>query len=309
MLSPVLVCAETVNKGDYFAWKLSKDSLAYVDGDFISWRTDDSDDSYEFRQHFIWSDDELRSILKKVKFTNEEIEIFFEFYNHNFTDDYYIENIGKKLSNGNQIDFSASLFELYFTCVLDTMYFAEQNHTLKKLDPQKCKNFYLEAYEASVKKFNAQSSKEYRTYNTYGPLNLPITLLAQRMFDLECRAGKVTPENGTTKIDGRWVSVKIYETDSVATCSYSEETEKYKCVLNRYYNAPYKCTVSCEASFSMQDNDLVFDGNCGDTMVIPSNRPSSLLMYEVIPEFSDIIFYPDKDKKLKKVQKKNKRDY
>lgn len=277
--------AETVNKGDYFAWVFARDSQAYVDGDFISWRTNESDDAYEFRQHFIWTDEEIDELLKKSTYMYDAKEYFYKQYNRNLTDEYYIKRNGKKYDNGTRIDISASVFELYYTCVR------------AGFDGETCATFYLNAYEASVKKFNAQASKTYKAYTTYGPLELPITSLVQQMFDHNkkiCQAGTVTAAT-----EGE---IKVVERDSIALCSYSEKTEKYKCIMNRFYNTSYKCTVSCEGVFFTHDSDLLFDGNCSDQSIIPTSRPTIHSAYGMLSTFEDYNHYmKEYDKKLKDI--------
>ena len=77
--------------------------------------------------------------------------------------------------------------------------------------------------------------------------------------------------------------------------------------MNRFYNTAYRCAVSCEGYFSLQNKDLYFDGQCSDQWIIPKSRPSLFDTY-TSDEFKDIVYDPNKDIKIKKLQKKNKRN-
>ncbi len=246
------VNGETVRKGDYLEWEYFRDSQAYIDGDFMSWNREKLN-NYEFKQHIIWTNEDLDTVIKKANFDNNETKAFYEAYNTNWA-------LGETVHNGTVINISASLFDLYNTCIISD------------ITAEKCTDFYLNAYEIAVKKFNEHSSEEYTTYNTYGPLNLPITVLVWNMFkeDRKCQAGQVIPEY---TIKNR-KEVKIITIDNIAKCSYSEETKKYKCILNKFYNTPYICAVSCEGVFSKQENDLVFDGYCSDQSIVRNPRPT-----------------------------------
>ena len=282
--------------GEFAVQKFQEQSLAYIDKDFISWRLNKHDDSYELKQHFIWTYKELENMMKEANFTHDDMMAFASAYTHNITDSKYSKEKGKKISKPygeEQIDSSASVFEIYFTCIATTEIYPTLNR-------QKCRDLYLKAYEYSIKKYNSQSS-----VTTYGPLNLPITTLVQHMFDIPaniCRAGKQVADMDESSI----VPVKIVETDSIAICSYSENTDKYKCILNRFFNESFRCIVTCTGTFHKQGTDLIYDGQCGDQSVITKSRPSKFDFY-MSEEFKDIIYNPKKDDDLNSILTEIKR--
>ena len=266
--------SERTLKGDTAVEHFVESSNMYVDGNFAAWNHNcDNDENYEVKQHVIWTDEELEQIMKKSDFINEEQDAFLKAYRTNLTDEYYIRQNGKKFHNSNQIDMSASVFELYYTCVAIN---------IKKA---KCKSLYLEAYENYIKKVNEQSAADYQVY---GSLNLPITTVVWQMFQRTsslCQPGKDTPEMDYSSV----TPVKIKATDSVATCSYLEDTDMYKCILNRFYNTAYRCTVSCQGKFNKQGEDLIYEGECSDQRIIPKSRPS-LLDFYMSDEFNGIMY-------------------
>lgn len=292
-----LSCAETVMVGEKLADEIAKDHMVYIDGNFISWYDADCDadsgDMYEVRQHFIWTDEEIKDILKEANLTNDEIRSFFIGYNVNLDER---NNGGCK--SCNSIKGPASVMELYNTCVG------------MQINSEKCSDFYLKAYEASVKKFNGQKYLSTGEYTRYGPLNLPITTLIFEFFirnkDSACRVGRGVPSTNVLLDDLR-------EVDHIAFCSYSEETEKYKCVSNTFYNDRFRCNVAMEGFFYRQGNDLMVEYEFSNASVRDTERPYNTLNDMLTDKFGwqDFIKHEQDWKNEEQVNKSSliQRDY
>ena len=292
---PKILNAETEQVGTVLAKEFMRDHMAYIDGNFISWYDadcdDDTGDNYEFRQHLIWTEQELENIMKKVNFTSDDIKKFLVGYNTNLTNHWYIKNGAEPPSDINQINDPASIMELYHTC------------SGMHIDGEKCSDFYYAIYEASNKKYNSQKFKTSGTYPTYGPLDLPITTLVWMFFVRDrnhpCRAGIATP---TYNYFGR----ELKEVDNNAVCSYSEKTEKYKCILNKFYNDRFRCTISYEGRFYRQDNDLLLDASFSESRLMPVARPYDTLDDEMVNYFGGIkgiLKYNEKPDKITTTQR------